>query len=67
MQSNLYTCYEADETANATGASTASYSADDDDYKHPDDIARSIHKKLQSVVAECVIEQCNYDDSALEV
>lgn len=67
IQNQLYTCYEADETVNATEASPASYSADEDDNKHPNEIARNIQKKLQSVVAECVIEQCNYDEPALEV
>ncbi|XP_050316570.1 uncharacterized protein LOC126750851 [Bactrocera neohumeralis] len=66
IQNKLYTCYEADEIANATGTSPASYSADEDDNKHPNEIARNIQKKLQSVVAECVIEQCAYDEPALE-
>ncbi|XP_036323998.1 uncharacterized protein LOC118737534 isoform X1 [Rhagoletis pomonella] len=56
FQNKLYTCYETDETA-----------ADEDDTKHPNDIARSIQIKLQGVVAECVIEQCHYDDPANEV
>ncbi|XP_054088375.1 uncharacterized protein LOC105216769 [Zeugodacus cucurbitae] len=66
IPNKLYTCYEADETANAIGTSPTSYSADEDDSKHPNDIARIIQKKLQRVVAECVIEQRNYDDPALE-
>ncbi|XP_067616575.1 dachshund homolog dac-1-like [Eurosta solidaginis] len=62
----LYTCYEPEETANREDAIHDSDSAGEDDNKHPNDIARSIQKKLTGLAADCVIEQFNHEDSTHE-
>ncbi|XP_004523084.1 uncharacterized protein LOC101449861 [Ceratitis capitata] len=67
FKSKLYTCYEDDEVAIGEGATHVSYLVEEEESKHPNDIALSIQKKLQGVVAECVIEQCNYVDPDKEV
>ncbi|XP_054725803.1 uncharacterized protein LOC129235789 isoform X1 [Anastrepha obliqua] len=63
FQNKLDTCYETDETATGEEVSPASYSVHEDNNKNPNDIADSIQRKLQGVVAEGVIQQRSCEDS----